>query len=138
MQLKFHVQRNDFSRAGQAAARIKKTLQLAGIKPAIIRKAIIVAYEAELNIVIHAYHGTITANISTGQIEILAQDEGPGIVDIDLAMQEGYSTAPPHIRKMGFGAGMGLPNIKKSSDSLEIYSAVGRGTLLRATIVIGD
>ncbi|MGQ9557559.1 MAG: ATP-binding protein [Desulfurispora sp.] len=138
MQLAFHIQRNDFARAGQAASRIKKTLQMAGIQPAIVRRAIIVAYEAELNIVIHAYHGTITAGINTGRIEISARDQGPGIPDIDLAMQEGYSTAPPHIRKMGFGAGMGLPNIKKSSDILEIHSQVGQGTLLRSTIIIAD
>lgn len=136
MQLRFEVQGMDFSRAGQAAAKIKKVLQQVGVEPGIVRRAIIIAYEAELNIVIHAYHGTLTASITPRKIEIVAEDEGLGIPDISLAMQEGYSTAPPHIREMGFGAGMGLPNIKKSADDLDIQSEVNKGTRLRAAIFI--
>ncbi|WP_375167418.1 ATP-binding protein [Desulfofundulus thermocisternus] len=132
--MKFQVKGMDFSRAGQAATKIKKALQLAGMDPATMRKAIIIAYEAEMNIVIHAYHGTLTANITPHKVEIIAEDEGPGIPDIPLAMQEGYSTAPPHIREMGFGAGMGLPNIKKSADELDIQSEVNKGTRLWAAI----
>ncbi|SHE54613.1 Anti-sigma regulatory factor (Ser/Thr protein kinase) [Desulfofundulus australicus DSM 11792] len=134
MQLKFQVQGMDFSRAGQAATKIKKALQLAGMDPATTRKAIIIAYEAEMNIVIHACHGSLTANITPRKVEIIADDEGPGIPDISLAMQEGYSTAPPHIREMGFGAGMGLPNIKKSADELDIRSEVNKGTRLWAVV----
>ena len=134
MQLEFEIKGMDFTRAGEASAKIKKALQLVGMEVETIRKTLIVAYEAELNIVIHAYNGTITANISPDCIEIKAKDEGPGIPDIKLAMQEGYSTAPSNIREMGFGAGMGLPNIERCSDQLEITSEVNQGTQLTAII----
>lgn len=132
--LTFNVKGMDFTTAGEAASKIKTTLQQIGMGPEIIRRTVIVAYEAELNIVIHAYRGTLKAHISPDSIEVVAEDEGPGIPDIPLAMQEGYSTAPQHIREMGFGAGMGLPNINKCSDKLDIQSEVGRGTTLRAVI----
>lgn len=132
--LDFTVKGMDFIAAGEAASRIKATLQQIGIGPEIVRKAVIAAYESELNIVIHAYRGTLRANISPVSIELVAEDEGPGIPDIPLAMQEGYSTAPQHIREMGFGAGMGLPNIKKCADKLDIQSEVGRGTRVKMTI----
>lgn len=125
----------DFMAAGEAAARIKKTLQQVGIDPDTIRRTTIVVYEAEMNIVIHAHQGSLTALISPERIDIIATDEGPGIIDIDLAMQEGFSTAPDEIRELGFGAGMGLPNIKRNSDKLDIHSTVGVGTVLRATIM---
>jgi len=134
LQLKFEVTGMDFSRAGDATARIKKVLQLAGMGAATIRRVVIVAYEAELNIVIHAYRGTLCAAVGPDQVRIEAVDEGPGIKDIALAMQEGYSTAPPHIREMGFGAGMGLPNIRKNSDELDIQSEINCGTRLTAVI----
>lgn len=125
----------DFLAAGEAAARLKKTLQQIGMNPDTIRRAAIIAYEAEMNIVIHASRGVLTATIRPDCIEIIAEDEGPGIADIDLAMREGYSTAPDEVRELGFGAGMGLPNIKRNSDELDIHSTVGVGTVLRATIM---
>lgn len=133
--LSFNVKGMDFATAGEAAAKIKTTLQQIGMAPEIIRRTVIVAYEAELNIVIHAYRGTLKAHIAPERIEVVAEDEGPGIPDIPLAMQEGYSTAPQHIREMGFGAGMGLPNINKCADILDIQSVVGKGTRLKATII---
>lgn len=135
MEMSFNVKGMDFNRAGEAAAKIKKALQLVGMEVATIRKAVIVSYEAELNIVIHAQKGTLSLKVYPDRLEILAQDEGPGIPDIGLAMQEGWSTAPPHIREMGFGAGMGLPNIDKCSDDLHIESKVNVGTLVKATIL---
>ena len=134
MQMEFSVKGMDFNRAGEAAAKIKKTLQLVGMDVSTIRKAIVVAYEAELNIVIHASQGTMLVEVFPDRVEMLFEDEGPGIPDIALAMQEGYSTAPPHIREMGFGAGMGLPNIDRCSDKLEIESRVNQGTRLKSTI----
>ncbi len=134
MNLKFNVKGNDFTRAGEAASKIKKTLQLVGMEVETVRKAVIVAYEAELNIVIHARQGVLTLSVYPDRAVITAMDEGPGIPDIQLAMQEGYSTAPPHIREMGFGAGMGLPNIERCSDKLEIKSEVDKGTRVTATI----
>ena len=134
MQMEFEIKGMDFTRAGEAAAKIKKALQLVGMEVETIRKTLIVAYEAELNIVIHAYNGKITAKISSDCVEIEAKDEGPGIPDIKLAMQEGYSTAPANIREMGFGAGMGLPNIERCSDQLEITTEVNQGTQLTAII----
>lgn len=135
MKLEFSVKGNDFTRAGEAATKIKNVLQLVGMEVTTIRKAVIVAYEAELNIVIHARQGVLTLWVYPDRVEILAEDEGPGIPDISLAMQEGYSTAPPHVKKMGFGAGMGLPNINRCSDSLEIKSDVGKGTQLKTVII---
>lgn len=135
--LTFLIKGMDFTVAGEAASKIKTTLQQIGMGPEIIRRAVIVAYEAELNIVIHAYQGTLKACICPDFIELVAEDEGPGIPDIPLAMQEGYSTAPQHIREMGFGAGMGLPNINKCADRLDIQSEVGKGTRLKATLFNG-
>ncbi|WP_207644304.1 ATP-binding protein [Desulfolucanica intricata] len=134
MQFEFNIEGMNFTRAGEAAAKIKKALQLVGMEVETVRKALIVAYEAELNIVIHAYHGKLTAEVNSDRVEIKAEDKGPGIPDINLAMKEGYSTAPPNIREMGFGAGMGLPNIERCSDKLEITSEVNQGTQLLATI----
>lgn len=134
MEMQFDVKGMDFSRAGDAAAKIKKALQLVGMEADTVRRVVIVAYEAEMNIVIHAHRGTLTAKVHPDKVEIDAVDEGPGIPDIELAMQEGYSTAPFHIRKMGFGAGMGLPNIKRYSDKMEIKSEVDKGTQLQAVI----
>ncbi len=125
----------DFNRAGEAAAQIKKALQLVGMHMDTMRRAVIVAYEAELNIVIHARQGRLVAHIHPDRVELEAIDEGPGIPDIPRAMQEGYSTAPAHIRKMGFGAGMGLPNIKKSASQMRLTSEINVGTRLTATII---
>ncbi|WP_245561184.1 ATP-binding protein [Desulfoscipio gibsoniae] len=132
--MEFSVQGMDFNRAGEAAAQIKKALQLVGMHVDTVRRAVIVAYEAELNIVIHARQGRLAAYIHPDRVEIEAVDEGPGIPDISQAMREGYSTAPDHIRKMGFGAGMGLPNIKKSASHMQLTSEVNVGTRLTAII----
>jgi anti-sigma regulatory factor (Ser/Thr protein kinase) len=124
----------DFQAAGEAAAKLKRTLRQVGVDAETARRAAIVAYEAEMNIVIHAFRGVLTVEISPERIEIAADDEGPGIPDIHLAMQEGYSTAPEHVREMGFGAGLGLPNMKRYSDEFRIESTVGRGTSVRMII----
>ncbi|MGI9950976.1 ATP-binding protein [Moorellaceae bacterium AZ2] len=107
-------------------------MQQVGFPPELVRRVTVAAFEAEMNIVIHAHRGELRVSISPDKIVVVAEDEGPGIPDIELAMREGYSTAPPRIREMGFGAGMGLPNIKRCADALEIRSELGRGTYLRA------
>lgn len=132
--LEYPIKGMDLLAAGEASSNIKHTLQLIGFSPAVIRKAAIAAYEAEMNIVIHGSQGFLKAIINPLKIEIIAKDSGPGIPDIDLAMKEGYSTAPDHIREMGFGAGMGLPNIKNCSDEFILDSVVGKGTNLKAVI----
>jgi serine/threonine-protein kinase RsbT len=124
----FDVKGGDFNSAGEASSSIKNILKKIGIAPPIIRKVAIATYEAEMNIVIHAYRGSLTVHISPETIKICAADEGPGIKDIDLAMKEGYSTATDNVRELGFGAGMGLPNIKKCTDELLIDSKPGVGT----------
>ena len=130
--LKFHfdVDGEDFTSAGQASVHIKKNLRQLGISPDIIRRVSIAMYEGEINMVIHADGGDADVIVYEDCIEIRLQDSGPGIADIDLAMQEGYSTAPDNIRSLGFGAGMGLPNMKRYTDSMEIQSEVGKGTLI--------
>jgi len=120
--LEFEIERDDFAKAGRASSNIKKMLRQLSIDPEIIRRVAIVTYEAEMNMVIHSLGGTIKAVIGTDYIEIIAIDKGPGIDDIELAMQEGYSTAPERIRELGFGAGMGLPNMKNNSDEFHIHS----------------
>lgn len=130
----YNVASLDFIAAGQAASQIKKMLQLIGCKPLVIRRASIAAYEMEMNLVIHGGGGSLSMEVDADSIIITAKDKGPGIEDIDLAMQEGYSTAPSHIRQMGFGAGMGLPNIKKCADEFQIHSQVGKGTYVKALI----
>ena len=126
--LEYGIIQNDFSRAGEASSSMKKILNHIGIYPSIVRKAAIVTYEAEMNIVIHSFGGKILVSVSPQLIEIVAIDTGPGIDNIDLAMQEGYSTAPNDIRELGFGAGMGLPNMKKYCDEFSISSIVGKET----------
>lgn len=134
--LSFKIEGRDFKASGEASARIKRTLEQVGLGWDVIRRAAIVLYEAEMNIVIHAWRGLLRADISPDRIVITAEDEGPGIADLSLAMKEGFSTAPAEIREMGFGAGLGLPNIKKHSDHLEIASEVGAGTRLTAIIIV--
>lgn len=124
----------DFSAAGEAAGRVKKTLQQIGVQPSVVRRVAIVTYEVEMNIVIHARQGTLRTAIAPGRVEVVAEDEGPGIADIEQAMEEGFSTAPDQIREMGFGAGMGLPNIRRCSDELSIVSTIGRGVRMRSVI----
>jgi anti-sigma regulatory factor (Ser/Thr protein kinase) len=131
---KFQVNDKDFIMAGEAASKTKKALQQLGLRQEIVRNAAIIVYEAAMNIVIHANHGEIQVTIVPDHVTVIARDEGEGIPDVDLAMQEGYSTAPEEVREMGFGAGMGLPNIKHCSDSLDIETHPGIGTTLKVTL----
>jgi serine/threonine-protein kinase RsbT len=126
----FNVEKDDFVRAGEASSTIKKTLRQLGIDSAVIRNISIATYEAEMNIVIHSLGGNIELEVTPGFIKITASDRGPGIANVELAMQEGYSTATDKIREMGFGAGMGLPNMKKCSDRFYVNSAIGKGTVI--------
>lgn len=130
----FLVEGGDFRNAGNASTQIKTILKQIGIPGEVIRRVAIAAYEAEMNMVMYAKRGVMTLRIEPMKVEISVEDEGPGIEDIELAMQEGYSTASPEIREMGFGAGMGLPNIKKNSDEFSIASTVGKGTQLSIRI----
>ncbi len=132
--LSFPIEGRDFLNAGEASSQVKERLKKLGISSQIIRRAAIVAYEAEMNVVIHAYQGTLKADLNQDRIMIITEDQGPGIEDINLAMQEGFSTVSEDILEMGFGAGMGLPNIKRFSDSLQVDSEVGKGTVLKAII----
>ena len=125
---------NNFSAAGDASSRLKHTLQQVGYPASVIRRVAVAAYEAEMNIIIHAHRGVMKAEITPEEVTVLAVDEGPGIPDIELAMQEGYSTAPDYIREMGFGAGMGLPNIKRCADIFEIETDVAKGTSIKIVI----
>lgn len=134
--LHYDVDSDDFTRAGEASSNVKRNLKLMGVDPDIIRKVVIALYEGEINMVIHSYGGTVDVIISPEEIEMILKDRGPGIEDIDLAMQAGYSTAPDNIRSLGFGAGMGLPNMKKNADELEIESEVGVGTTVRMRVFI--
>ena len=129
-----YVSADDFVSAGTASAAVKKTLKQLGFSPDFIRRTSIAMYEGEINMVIHGGGGVAEAEIAEDHIKITLTDEGPGIPDINLAMQEGWSTASDSVREMGFGAGMGLPNIKKQSDDFSITSEVGKGTTLMITI----
>ena len=134
LDLEFDVAADDFQTAGGASNNIKETLKMLGLPSAICRRAAIIAYEAEINLVIHGGGGRIIANIDGNKIGIMTIDEGPGIPDVDLAIQAGWTTANDRAREMGFGAGMGLPNIKKNSDEFEIETEVGKGTTLKTVI----
>lgn len=132
----FNVDGEDFTSAGQASVQVKKNLRRLGIPPEIIRQVSIAMYEGEINMVIHAGGGEADVIVSEDKIEIILADNGPGIADISLAMQEGYSTAPDSVRSLGFGAGMGLPNMKRYTDEMTIDSEVGKGTTIKMTVNI--
>lgn len=136
IKLSYHVEKDDFVRAGQASSNIKKVLRQLGIDSEIIRKIAIATYEAEMNIVIHSEGGIIEVEIDPEKIIVIAEDRGPGIENIELAMKAGYSTASEKIRELGFGAGMGLPNIKRCADEFKIESVVGAYTRLQIIIFI--
>ena len=133
--LHFDVSTDDFSCAGEASGSVKRTLKKLGFAPDVIRRVAIAMYEAEINMVIHANGGVIDAYITPEEINIDFADVGPGIPDISLAMQEGWSTATPEVRDLGFGAGMGLPNIKKYTDDLKIKTEIGVGTTVSMKIL---
>ena len=128
MNITYEVPGDDFTRAGEASGKLKKTLKQIGFDADIIRRVTIAMYEAEINMVIHAHGGIIETKIAPDKIELWFKDKGPCIPDIDLAMKEGYSTAPDNVRSLGFGAGMGLPNIKKYTDEMKIETELGVGT----------
>lgn len=128
--LNYTVSGDDFTRAGEASSDVKKKLKQMGAKPEVVRKVAISMYEGEINMVIHAHGGEIVVEISSSEVLMVLKDEGPGIVDVELAMQAGYSTAPDNVRALGFGAGMGLPNMKKYSDEMKIDTTLGVGTVV--------
>lgn len=128
--LKYQVKEGDFSNAGSASSDIKKNLKMMGINASMIKRVVVSIYEAEVNMIAHANGGKIEVTIDEEKVTAVLTDIGPGIPNIDQAMQLGFSTASDEVRQMGFGAGMGLPNIKKNSDHLQIESVVGEGTTL--------
>lgn len=132
----YEVRGDDFTHAGEASAKVKTTLKQLGYNPDVIRRVAIAMYEGEINMVIHANGGTAQVEIYPERVEILLDDHGPGIADVDKAMEEGFSTAPDEVRALGFGAGMGLPNIKKYTDNIRIESQVGVGTKVFMTIQV--
>ncbi len=134
----FTVPGDDFTRAGEVSSIIKRNLKSLGLEPQVIRRVAIALYEGEINMAIHANGGDITVNITDDGIEMLLSDTGPGIADIDKAMQEGFSTASAEVRNLGFGAGMGLPNMKKNVDEMKIDSTVGQGTDIRMFIKLDE
>ncbi len=136
MDFEYSVEGGNFIKAGSASSQVKKVLKQLNVDPKIIKRVVVALYEAEVNIVAHAFNGKVLVNIDTNRIELKLIDKGPGIPDINLAMQQGYSTASSEVREMGFGAGMGLPNMKNNSDELKISSEVGIGTSVEMTIYL--
>ena len=125
---------DDFTRAGEASGAVKRTLKQLGFSPDLIRRVSIAMYEAEINMVIHAHGGKITVTVDDDAVTMVLADIGPGIPDVEKAMQAGWSTASEAVRQQGFGAGMGLPNMKKNADTLEIDTVVGVGTTVTAVV----
>lgn len=136
IRLSYDVPGDDFTRAGEASSDVKGKLKQLGISPDAIRKAAISMYEGEINMVIHANGGTITVEISKSEIKMILADKGPGIKNVEQAMQMGFSTAPDNVRTLGFGAGMGLPNMKKYSDEMTIDTEIGVGTTVTMKVFI--
>jgi serine/threonine-protein kinase RsbT len=136
MHFYYEIEGGNFTKAGFASSQFKKVLKQLNVDPLIIKRIVVALYEAEMNIVAHAYSGNISIEVEPEQIKISLTDLGPGIADIKQAMQVGFSTASPAVREMGFGAGMGLPNIKNNSDKLTITSQVGVGTQVEITTFI--
>ncbi len=130
----FDIDGDNFTSAGEASVRIKKLLREMGFTPDIIKRVSVAMYEGEINMVIHANGGDADVNVYCDKIEIILADKGPGIANIDQAMQEGFSTAPDTIRSLGFGAGMGLPNMKRYTDDMKIESEVGKGTTITMVV----
>ena len=130
LSFRFDVDGDDFTSAGQASVQVKKDLRRLGIDPETIRRVSIAMYEGEINMVIHAGGGVAEVRVTEEAVEIILADQGPGIADINLALQDGYSTATETVRSLGFGAGMGLPNMKRYTDYMDIQSTVGVGTTI--------
>jgi len=138
IKLRYDIEGGNFNRAGNASSNVKKVLKQLNIDQKLIKKIVVALYEAEVNVVAHAYEGVLEVEISPSQIELVLRDKGPGIPNVEEAMKEGFSTASQKVREMGFGAGMGLPNIKKNIDLLEIETTVGVGTTLKMTKFFND
>lgn len=134
MREEFDVQGGNFDRAGEISSEIKETLRDLGISAPSIRRAVVVAFEAEMNVVMYARKGTLTFILTEDEVRLEVRDEGPGIPDLEQAFQEGFTTASDEMRELGFGFGMGLPNMKKNSDELRIETEVGKGTSVFARI----
>lgn len=134
--LTYTIPPDDFTRAGEASSKVKSTLKQMGVSPEVVRKVAISMYEGEINMVIHAQGGNIGVVISPDDITMVLADVGPGIKDIDQAMQAGFSTAPDNVRALGFGAGMGLPNMKKYTDDMKIETVLGKGTTVTMKVNI--
>ena len=134
IKLHYDVNAYDFTCAGEASGKLKRSLKDLGFAASLVRNVAIAVYEAEINMVIHAEGGAIDATITPECITVILADKGPGIPDVELAMQEGYSTAPENVRSLGFGAGMGLPNIKKYTDEMNIETEIGVGTTITLKI----
>ena len=132
--LTYDIPADDFTRAGEASSDVKRKLKQMGVGPDAIRKVAIAMYEGEINMVIHAKGGQITVEITPEQIRMILADVGPGIPDVELAMQAGYSTAPDEVRSLGFGAGVGLPNMKKYTDEMSIDTRIGEGTTITMAV----
>lgn len=130
----YEVDGDDFTSAGEASVKVKRKLRQLGVDPAIIRRVSIAMYEGEVNMVIHANGGFVDVDVYNDRIEIILTDEGPGIEDVQLAMQEGFSTAPDYVRSLGFGAGMGLPNMKGYTDDMKIDTKIGVGTTIKMVV----
>lgn len=134
--LNYKIPPDDFTRAGEASSKVKSTLKQMGVSPEVVRKVAIAMYEGEINMVIHAQGGTIDVIISPEDVTMILNDNGPGIKDIEQAMRAGFSTAPDNVRALGFGAGMGLPNMKKYTDDMKVESVLGVGTTVTMKVVI--
>lgn len=132
--LTYDISPDDFTRAGEASSDVKSKLKQLGVSPEAVRKVAIAMYEGEINMVIHADGGKITVGISPAEITMVLADKGPGIPDVDQAMQAGWSTAPDEVRSLGFGAGMGLPNMKKYTDEMNIETVLGVGTTITMVV----
>ena len=136
IKLHYDVPGDNFTRAGEASSAVKRTLKQLGFDPDVVRRVAIAMYEGEINMVIHAGGGEADVEILPDRVVMILSDHGPGIPDIDLAMQEGWSTAPDNVRTLGFGAGMGLPNIKKYTDQMDIETEIGVGTRMTLAVHI--
>lgn len=134
MHQEYTVIEGDFVNAGAASSAVKRTLKQLNVNPQVVKRVVVALYEAEVNAIAHAYGGKVLVDIDSNKIRMVVADKGPGIPDIAKAMQEGYSTARPEVRDMGFGAGMGLPNMQKNVDKLNVTSEVGVGTTVEMEV----
>jgi serine/threonine-protein kinase RsbT len=138
MEARFEIIGQDFKKAGEASFEVKYRLKRLGLSPEIVRRVATASYEAELNVIVYAQKGSLKICVVDECIEVTVSDIGPGIPDIPRAMQSGFSTAPPHVKQLGYGSGMGLPNIKKNSDWMDIQSQVNQGTTLRFKVFLSQ